>query len=432
VVSYVQWAVREAGIDAATRMLLIPSISFDVAGCAFFLPLLAGGAVLPVRAADVVSLREALEETGANAMAITPSHLDIINRAGVRGSSMRVVMTIGEVLRRSTALRAREIFGPQCRILNQYGPAETTIVNTSHEFDPETDKDPGVPFGRPADNNAIYLLDPQGRFAAPGERGDACEGEAYIGGAQVGRGYLGRPELTRERFVRLADGSRVYRTGDIVRLLPSGELTFVSRADDQVKVAGHRIEPAEIAQALESHRSVRQAVVITRTRPGREDKELCAYAVCDDGDTPDDWREFLASRLPRYMLPVTMTAVGEIPLTPNGKVDARRLPDPFTASADVAEAWAGPAGRDDVTAAVAAIWARTLRVDSRLIEEQADFHQLGGNSLLLLSMIDEVLGSVVERGQSEFMDELPRIIREPTLRQVSELARTVRDRHPES
>ncbi len=430
VVSYVRWATREAGIDATTRMLLIPSISFDVAGCAFFLPLLAGGAVLPVRDVNALTLRAAIEDTGATAMAITPSHLDIINRAGIRRATMRVVMTIGEVLRRTTAVRAREVLGPECRILNQYGPAETTIVNTSHEFDPETDTGPGVPFGLPMDGNTVHLLDSHGRFVAPGE-----PGEAYIGGIQVGRGYLGRPDLTRQRFVRLADGSRVYRTGDIVRLLADGGLAFVSRVDDQVKVAGHRIEPAEIAQVLDSHPRIRQAAVVPRTRPGREDKELCAYVVCDDGAEPGDWRDYLASRLPRYMVPATLTAVAEIPLNPNGKVDARRLPDPFDQPAASAgddarlrDGGEDSAERDGVTAAVAAVWARILRIDSRRIDEKADFHQLGGNSLLLLSMIDEVVSSVVDGGQAEFMEELARIIREPTLAEVSALAREVADR----
>jgi acyl-coenzyme A synthetase/AMP-(fatty) acid ligase len=384
------------------------------------LPLLAGGTVLPVGEVNAVTLREVIEERGANAMAITPSHLDLINQVGIRHSAMRVVMTAGELLRRSTAVRAREIFGARCRILCQWGPTETTIVNTSHEFDPGRDTDAGVPFGRPMDNNTVHLLDPQGRFVAPGE-----PGEAYVGGGQVARGYLRRPDLTRQRFVRLADGSRVYRTGDIARLLPSGELAFISRIDDQVKVAGHRIEPAEIAQVLEGHPGVRQAAVIARSRPGRDDKELCGYVVGDSGLTTAGLKQVLADRLPRYMIPAAILAVPEIPRNANGKTDAHRLPDPFagvSAVDDVAH------HRDDVTAAVAGIWARTLQVDARLIDDQADFHQLGGNSVLLLSMADEVCRRVVEHGREEFMGELARIIREPTLARVSDLARQLRVR----
>jgi amino acid adenylation domain-containing protein len=411
-VNYVRWATREAGIDATTKMPLIASISFDMAGCAIYLPLLAGGTVLPVREVNASTLREVLEQGGATAMAITPSHLDLINQVGIRRSAMRVVMTAGELLRRSTAVRAREIFGPECRILCQWGPTETTIVNTSHEFDPERDTGAGVPFGRPLDNNTVHLLDPRGRFVPPGE-----PGEAYVGGVQVARGYLGRPDLTRQRFVRLADGSRVYRTGDIARLLPGGELAFIGRIDDQVKVSGHRIEPAEVAQALEEHPGVRQAVVIARSRPGRESKELCAYVVGD----PAGLTEFLAERLPRYMLPAAITAVPGIPRTANGKTDAARLPDPFTSTVP----GDGPAaGRDRVTDAIAGIWARALRVDAHLIDDQTDFRALGGDSILMLSMIDEVSRTVAGAAQAEFMAEFRQILREPTLARVSDIARS--------
>ena len=160
--------------------------------------------------------------------------------------------------------------------------------------------------------------------------------------------------------------------------------------------------------------------------------------VCDGdadpggGTDPGELKEFLASRLPRYMVPAAITPVAEIALTTNGKLDTRLLPDPFTApAADDDRTGTGQGdqtGRDDVTAAVAAIWARTLQVDTGLIDEQSDFHQLGGNSMLLLAMIDEVLSSVADQGKAEFTDELIRIIREPTLSQVSVLAREIRDR----
>jgi amino acid adenylation domain-containing protein len=416
-VNYVRWVTREAGIDASVRMPLIASISFDMAGCAIFLPLLAGGTVLPVREVNALTLREVLEDGRANVLAITPSHLELINQSGIRRSSMRVVMTAGELLRRSTAVRARELFGPDCRILCQWGPTETTIVNTSHEFDPATDTGPGVPFGRPMDNNTVYLLDAHGRPVPPGE-----PGEAYLGGVQVARGYLGRPDLTRQRFIRLADGTRVYRTGDIARLLPTGELSFVSRIDDQVKVAGHRVEPAEVAQVLEEHPAVRQAAVVPRSRPGRSDKELCGYVVCDADGTPAALKEFLAGRLPGYMIPAVLLVVDDIPRNANGKTDVRRLPDPF---AGACGGTAAVPGRDDVTNAVARIWAQTLQVDAHLIDEQTDFRQLGGNSILLLAMIEEVSKSVAGDG-AEFMSELGRIIREPTLGRVSGLARQVR------
>jgi amino acid adenylation domain-containing protein len=418
-VNYVRWATREAGLDGTAKMPLIASLSFDMAGCAIYLPLLSGGTVLPVPEVNAATLREVIQDRGATAVALTPSHLDLITAAGITRSGLRVIMTAGELLRRATALRAQELFGPGCQILCQWGPTETTIVNTSHRFDPAADTDAGVPFGRPMDNNTVHLLDSRGRFVPPGE-----PGEAYVGGVQVARGYLGRPDLTWQKFVRLADGTRVYRTGDIARLLPTGDLAFISRADDQVKVAGHRIEPAEIAQALEHHPCVRHAAVLPRTRPGRHDKELCAYVVTTTG-TPADLKEYLATHLPRYMIPAAIITVPEIPRTTNGKIDSRQLPDPFSHTpSDQAQA-----SEDDVTTAVASIWARTLQVDSGLLDEQADFHQLGGNSMLLLTMIDEVSRSVAGSGQDEFMAELVHIIREPTLGQVCNLAKQARNKH---
>jgi hypothetical protein len=163
--------------------------------------------------------------------------------------------------------------------------------------------------------------------------------------------------------------------------------------------------------------------VIPRSRPGREDKELCGYLVGEPGLTPEAVREFLAGRLPGYMVPAAIVAVPEIPRTANGKTDARQLPDPFR---DAAVGEDRVPDRDETTAAVARIWAKTLQVDAHLIDEQADFRQLGGNSILLLAMINEVSRSVAGRRQAAFMAQLAAIIREPTLGRVSEIARQTR------
>jgi hypothetical protein len=166
--------------------------------------------------------------------------------------------------------------------------------------------------------------------------------------------------------------------------------------------------------------------VAARSRPGRHDKELCAYVVTAPGTTPAGLKEFLAGRLPRYMIPVAIIAVPEIPRTPNGKTDTRQLPDPFTGtSGDDAPR----PDRDDVTHAVAGIWARTLQVDAHLIDERTDFRELGGNSILMLSMIDEVSRTVTGDTRAQFMAELAQIIREPTLRTISHIARQTRIKH---
>ncbi|GAA3245947.1 amino acid adenylation domain-containing protein [Dactylosporangium siamense] len=414
--NYVAWATRDLGVDASTRMPLLTSFAFDVSCTTLFLPLLVGGSVLLPRGdLNHATLRALLTEDAPTVLTMTPSLLELICELDVRPSTVRVIGAAGEVLRRSVALQALEMFGPECRVMNLYGPTEATIECLAHTFDPATDTAAGVPIGVPPDNCTAHVLDAQHRFVGPGE-----VGELYIGGVQLARGYRGRPDLTRTRFVRLADGTRVYRTGDVVRVTDAGVVEFLTRADDQVKVLGNRIEPAEIAQALEDHPTVSRAAVLARSRPGSEHKLLCAYVVGTSPD-PAQLQAFVAERLPRYMVPATVTVVAELPRTVNGKIDVRALPDPF-AGAD--EPAADHSGRDEVTRAVAAIWSGTLGVDPDRLADDTDFHQLGGDSLLMLSMVGAVCRDVVgAAAEPLFMARLGEIVREPTIARVAAVAR---------
>jgi acyl-coenzyme A synthetase/AMP-(fatty) acid ligase len=312
------------------------------------------------------------------------------------------------------------MFGPECRIVNSYGPTETTVVVSHHVFDPERDTGAAVPIGVPQDNITLYLLDAERRFVAPGETG-----ELYIGGVQLARGYRGRPNLTRERFLYMADGSRVYRTGDLARRLPSGEVECCGRIDDQIKIHGYRVEPAEIAQALESHPGVTSAVVVARSRAGLKDKNLCAYVVTGPYVDIAELEVYLGERLPSYMVPAVTIKVDEIPRTVNGKVATAALPDAFAVT-DERGAESRP--RDGVEDAVAKIWARVLRVSDDQFGTANDFHTLGGDSVSLITMVAEVAREVVgPTGEKAFIRRLPEIIRCPTVERISELARHTRD-----
>ncbi|MEU5418446.1 non-ribosomal peptide synthetase [Streptomyces sp. NPDC020667] len=423
--NYVHWATRAFGVEADIRLPLLTSPSFDVSGTSVFLPLLAGGrVVLMPDDPNHLSLRELLQHSGANALNLTPAHLDLIGRLDVSPTGYRTVVVVGEQLRVEVAARAQEMFGPDCRIVNLYGPTEATIGCTAHTFDPEADGAGAVvPIGLPADNTTVFLLDSERRFVAPGETG-----EMYLGGAQLARGYLGRPDLDRERFVHLADGSRVYRTGDLARILPSGEIEFVGRVDDQVKVRGHRVEPAEVAQALEDHPAVARAVVVARTGPGRPGKALYGYVLTTSPVTEAELTGHLTGLLPSYMVPAATMVVPELPYTVSGKVDVKALPDPSEGEPDGAGGrGTGPAApMDPVEEAVADIWARTLGVERSRLDAQADFHRFGGDSLSLLAMVGAVCREVLAPEQEEaFMAELARIVGEPTLERVAGLAREV-------
>lgn len=424
---YVDWATREFGVDADTRLPLITSPSFDVTGTSIFLPLLAGGeVVLMPQEPSHLSLRQLLQSSGATMLNLTPSHLDLIGQLDIAPAGYRSVVVVGEQLRVEVAARAQEMFGPQCRIINLYGPTEATIGCTTHTFRVGDDTGIGVPIGVPGDNTSVHLLDPGRRFVAPGD-----VGEMYLGGVQLARGYLGRPDLDRERFVRLADGSRVYRTGDLARVTPSGDLEFIGRIDDQVKVRGHRVEPTEVARTLEDHPGVTRAVVIAKARRGSTSKALHAYVVTDLGADEQDTvvaelAAYAAERLPGYMVPATITALPALPYTVSGKVDTKALPDAFVEvqGADAGAVAEGPI--DPVEEAVVEVWERTLGVERSRLEGRSDFHQLGGDSLSLLTMIAGVCQSVLDaEGEEAFMAELAQIVGEPTLDQVVALCRKV-------
>ncbi|GHE14304.1 non-ribosomal peptide synthetase [Streptomyces alanosinicus] len=423
--NYLHWALDMFHIDAETRLTLMTSLSFDVSMTSVFGPGMVGGSIVLVPdRINHLTLRRLLEHSGATMLNLTPSHLDLIGQLDVQPVGCTGVIVTGEQLRVEVAARAQRMFGEKCRIINQYGPTEATVGCTAHVFDETGDGEAtAVPIGRPGYNTTVHLLDERHRFVAPGETG-----ELYLGGAQLARGYLGRPGQNAERFVRLADGTRVYRTGDLVRVLPSGELSYVGRNDDQVKVRGNRVEPAEVARALERHPAVDRAVVVARARPGGSGKMLYAYVLAHADVPPEELEVHTARLLPPYMVPAAFLTVAELPYTVSGKVDAHALPDPFAtddAPVDTGPS-AGPATAisDPVTQAVAMVWSRVLDIPKEQLDEQADFHRLGGDSLALLSMLAEASRELLSQGGEEtFMANLHKIIDKPTLEHVAALAR---------
>ncbi|WP_055590624.1 non-ribosomal peptide synthetase [Streptacidiphilus griseoplanus] len=340
------------------RWLGLTSLAFDISALELYLPLVTGGRVVVAdgdTARDGAALARLIRDEGVTHVQATPSGWRLL----LTGDLPRVTaLTGGEPLPQRLAVELRSRVD---RLVNVYGPTETTIWSTAWEVPPEPDQ---VSIGRPIANTTVHVVDAQGIPVPIG-----VPGELLIGGAGVADGYLGRPELTAERFVHHA-GERVYRTGDVVRRLPDGTLEFFGRSDDQVKLRGHRIEPGEIAAALETHPGVRQAVAAVA------DETLVAFYTAEpDGEPdPEALRGHLARRLPGYMVPTQYVRLAALPLTPNGKVDRGALPRPRPEQR--------PSGRPPRTEherLVAAVFADVLGVGE--VHADDDFFALGGHSL---------------------------------------------------
>jgi amino acid adenylation domain-containing protein len=395
---------REPGLGESDVLAAVTTISFDIAGLELYLPLLAGARIELVPAAtasDGKALSELLVATGVTIMQATPATWRMLLDAGWPGRPNLRALCGGEALPRELADPLLERVG---EVWNLYGPTETTIWSTVGRV---VRGDAPVSIGRPIDNTQVYILN--GLSPAPvGVAGEIC-----IGGAGVAIGYHGQPGLTAERFV--ADpfsqqpGARIYRTGDLGRWGPDGQLHHLGRMDHQVKIRGFRVETGEIEAVLNEHPAVRQAVVVAR-EIGSGDLRLVAYVVYggDEELTISEVRRFLRTRLPDYMIPSMAVALGRVPLTPNGKLDRNSLPDPFAHAARPANAFEAPASGTETV--IANVWRQLLKVDK--VGAEDNFFELGGYSLLALRFVAHV-----ERQTGTRID--PRILFFQSLRQIA-------------
>ena len=346
-------AQRYYELDSRDAVLQFASLSFDVS-LEEILPTLIVGARLVIMGTNVwhpAEFHRKISEFGLTVLNLPTAYWQELARewAGVPelvpNIQPRIFIVGGDTMLPDVLKFWQRTPVNSIRLLNAYGPTETTITATAFEIAPrpgENTTDQRVPIGRPLANRAIYILD---QYSHPVPIG--VHGHLHIGGVGLARGYLNRPDLTAEKFVpdpfRAEPGARMYKTGDLARYRPDGNIEFLGRADHQVKIRGFRIELGEIEAVLGQHPAVREAVVLAREdAPG--EKRLVAYLVADC--TADELRRFLKDKLPEYMVPAAVVLLKALPVAPNGKVDRRALPAPDRSRSELEKAFVAP--RDDL------------------------------------------------------------------------------------
>jgi len=380
VVSFNANMVGTFGLSSADRILALATVTFDMSIVELICSLMCGLCVVVGSeecGRDPERIARVLREEGVTVFQATPSRLSLILEVCGTGvlEGLRVLLEGGEPLPESLWKRLKSVSGVE--IYNMYGPTETTVWSSSKRLG-----EGELTIGRPLLNEAIYILSDGNRLMPVG-----VVGEIGISGEGVARGYLNREELTAEKFIPdpFEAGRRLYRTGDLGRWLEDGEIEFLGRKDDQVKVRGYRIELKEVEKALVQHRLVQEAVVVARGGDGA--RELVAYVVGKGELNVVELKAHLGRVLPEYMIPSHFVWLEAMPLTPNGKIDRRALPEPTGANVlDTGVGYEAP--RNQVERQLAKIWEEILGKEKIGIRD--NFFDLGGHSLKMIRIISRI------------------------------------------
>ena len=405
--NYLEWAVSYYWpVPGSGTMGLFTPLSFDLTVPSLFCPLLRGHTlvVYPQDAPIEEMLRQQLDPSSSiDSIKLTPSHIRVIDTLQVRTTSVRLAIVGGEALTMEQVAILHRL-DPRIRVVNEYGPTEATVGCIVKDVAAGE----RVVIGGAIANMRAYVLDQQQRPVAIGVRGEIC-----VAGEGLARGYHARPTLDAERFVpsAFAPGGRLYRTGDIGRWLPTGELECFGRVDNQVKIRGYRIEAGEVEAALRRCEGIREAVVVAHVDEGIT--ELVAYVVGPGATDRAALRRTLGQALPDYMVPTAFVALAELPLSANGKIDRARLPPPSLTRPD-RPAYVAPRSRHEEV--VAGIWAEVFRLDRVGVDE--DFFELGGHSLRAMAMmrrlyqelgIDVSIGEILSHPSVAALAEVVRV-----------------------
>jgi len=419
VINHMFWMQETFPLTEVDRVLQKTPFSFDASIWEFYAPLLAGSQLVMARPGgnqDGAYLIKVIKEQKITILQLVPSFLRMLLEInGIETcTSLRRVFCGGEAL--PVKLQERLNAKLDATLHNLYGPTEACIDATFYTCSDQEHHQQIVPIGRPISNTQVYILD---QYLQPVPIG--VPGELYIGGASLARGYLNRPDFTNDKFIPnpFSDEpeARLYKTGDLTRYLPDGNIVFLGRMDNQVKIRGVRIAIEEVESTLEQHPQVSQAVVIAR-EDQLGDKRLVGYVVLNSGQNPttNKLRNFLQQKLPDYMIPSTFLILNKLPLTPNNKIDRNALPDPDQSRPNLSVPFVLP--RTIVEQQIADIWTQFLELEYIGIHD--DFFELGGHSLIAPQIISRLQQTFEIEFQLRILFELP------TVAEIAERIETIR------
>ncbi len=396
ILNYAQAIAERIGFEPGASFAMVQPLTVDSSQTVIFPALCLGGTLHLIsreRATDAAALGQYFTQHKIDYLKIAPSHLAALQTSQQPETLLprRALIIGGEASRREWVEELQRL-APDCTIFNHYGPTEATVGMLTYRLGESAAQRQTrvLPMGLPLANTTAYVLDNNFRPVPLG-----VSGELYIGGACVARGYLNHPQLTAERFIpdpfSNEPGTRLYKTGDIVRRLADGNLLFIGRGDQQVKIRGFRIELGEIETALRQHESVREVALVVREE-AHGDGRLVGYVVLQPtaeqlrADITSELRSYLKERLPDYMIPSALVVLERLPLSAHGKLDLKKLPAPEPSQATDGRDYVAP--RDETEQRIAEIWRDLLGVEG--IGIHSNFFELGGHSLLATQVISRI------------------------------------------
>ncbi len=386
-VNLLMWQEKQF-VNKQRNVLQFTSLNFDVSFQEIFSTLCFGSTLYLIKADRRIDMSEVLKDIAKYRIThlfipyiVLKNLAEHISAQSGDAFSLEEIITAGEQLKLTKDIESLLNKG-KVSLINQYGPTETHVVS-SYRIDSGMDLPLLPPIGKPIDNTQIYILSNKNRLVPVGIQGELC-----IGGVQLAHGYLNLPDLTKEKFIKNPfnndDESRIYKTGDLCRWLPDGNIEYLGRGDDQIKIRGYRVELGEIESVLQECELVRQAVVTAKLNTDGT-RRLAGYVVPEEVFYKDAIVSYLKSRLPEYMVPSLWVELKSLPLTQNGKVDKRALPDP-DASEGLSEQYAAP--RTATEEKLASIWEELLGLERVGIHD--NFFEIGGHSLLAMRVISSI------------------------------------------